>query len=180
MDGYNSSPLCSTGHRSFRAAAKKAMHRETLSFAPFQAPETRGEHVMQWNMKTTLCYGNYVMLWKLLVYYTTSEPIQFVLGVQPEREMATKYIQALYETGPEYKDDMVAVPIDMYAFISAAPVLRHIIRESGAVVLVTIDGVAHVSQYHLVYNRNRMASRLNASSVHAQNVLFPMRRKSKA
>ena len=80
---------------------------------------------------------------------TTSEPIQSVLGVQPEREMATKYIQALYETGPEYKDDMVAVPIDMYAFISAAPVLRHIIRESGAVVLVTIDGVAHVSQYHL-------------------------------
>ena len=104
-------------------------------------------------------YDNY-----LDVMETISEPIQSVLGVQPEREMATKYIQALYETGPEYKDDMVAVPIDMYAFISAAPVLRHIIRESGAVVLVTIDGVAHVSQYHLVYNRTRSASRLNARS----------------
>ena len=80
--------------------------------------------------------------------------------------MATKYIQALYETGPEYKDDMVAVPIDMYAFISAAPVLRHIIRESGAVVLVTIDGVAHVSQYHTMIILVRLRGSMLLQSTH--------------
>ena len=60
--------------------------------------------------------------------------------------MAQKFIQALYETGPEYRDDFVAVPTEMYALVSAAPVLRHITRHSGAVVYVTVYGSAHVSQ----------------------------------
>ena len=65
-------------------------------------------------------------------------------GTQSEREMAQKYIRALYETGHEYRDDMVAVPAEMYDLFSAAPVLRHITRHSGAVVYVTQYGSAHV------------------------------------
>ena len=64
--------------------------------------------------------------------------------------MARKYIQALYETGSEYQDEIVQVPMEMYGLVSAAPVLRHIIRESGAVVYVTFYGIAQVHAFRSV------------------------------
>ena len=60
--------------------------------------------------------------------------------------MAQKFIEALYMQGAGYRDDFVTVPTEMYALVSAAPVLRHITRQSGAVIYVTVYGSAHVRQ----------------------------------
>jgi len=63
-------------------------------------------------------------------------------GSKKERGKARKYIRALWETGPEFKDEMIPVSMEMYSFASAYPVVRHIVRESCAIVYVTYYGVA--------------------------------------
>ena len=74
----------------------------------------------------------------------TTNAFLYSLGKEKERMKARKFILALYEQGPDYKDQMVPIEMEMYSFTSSLPVLRHIVRESGAVVYVTFYGFAQV------------------------------------
>ena len=67
-----------------------------------------------------------------------------ITGKEKERTKARKFIQALYDRGSDHQDKMVPVKMEMYGFASARPVLRHIVRESGAAIFVTFYGVAQV------------------------------------
>jgi len=63
-----------------------------------------------------------------------------IKGNDRERELAKTYIEALYLSGPGYKEQPVEVPSFLFGLLSAPPVLRSISRMSSACVQVIFTG----------------------------------------